>query len=80
MSEADAAADVSFEYVHVESVMERHLNVGFFASCSHFRYTNTETYHMIDQCDDEIAGWSEKGDSFVVKDLDRFASVRPLIG
>ena len=35
-----------------------------------------ETFHMIDRCDDEIAGWSEQGDSFVVKNVDRFAAVR----
>ena len=35
-----------------------------------------ETYHMIDKCDAEIATWSETGDNFVVKSLDRFAKVR----
>lgn len=34
-----------------------------------------ETYHMIDKCDDEIACWSELGDNFVVKNVDKFASV-----
>lgn len=31
---------------------------------------------MIDRCDPEVAGWSEAGDSFVVKNVDRFAAVR----
>jgi hypothetical protein len=31
-----------------------------------------KTYYMIDQCDDEIACWSEDGTTFVVKDPDRF--------
>jgi len=35
----------------------------------------TETYHMIDKCNSEIATWSESGDNFVVKDLDKFAKV-----
>jgi hypothetical protein len=30
---------------------------------------------MIDKCDDEIACWSELGDNFVVKNVDKFASV-----
>lgn len=30
---------------------------------------------MIDKCDPEIATWSETGDNFVVKDLDKFAKV-----
>lgn len=30
---------------------------------------------MIDKCDTEIATWSETGDNFVVKDLDKFAKV-----
>jgi hypothetical protein len=34
-----------------------------------------ETYHMIDRCDDDIATWSEKGDNFVVKNVEKFASV-----
>jgi hypothetical protein len=34
---------------------------------------------MIDRCDDEIAGWSEQGDSFVVKNVDRFAAVSEMI-
>ncbi|GKZ00649.1 hypothetical protein MPSEU_001017100 [Mayamaea pseudoterrestris] len=39
----------------------------------------SKTYHMIDRCDDDIAGWSEQGDSFVVKNVDQFAaSVLPL--
>jgi len=38
-------------------------------------FTRTETYHMIDKCDPEIATWSETGDNFVVKDLDKFAKV-----
>eukprot|EP00934_Nitzschia_sp_Nitz4_P000118 Nitzschia sp. Nitz4//scaffold140_size61219//11946//12956//NITZ4_006433-RA/size61219-augustus-gene-0.61-mRNA-1//1//CDS//3329536206//118//frame0 len=33
----------------------------------------TKTYHMIDTCDPSIAAWSDKGDSFVVKDVDAFA-------
>lgn len=30
---------------------------------------------MIDRCDDNIAGWSDQGDSFVVKNVDQFAAV-----
>mmetsp|Transcript_36207 Transcript_36207/g.55605 ORF Transcript_36207/g.55605 Transcript_36207/m.55605 type:complete len:457 (-) Transcript_36207:1043-2413(-) len=33
-----------------------------------------KTYHMIDSCDPNIATWSEEGDKFVVKDVDKFAS------
>jgi len=33
-----------------------------------------KTYHMIDTCDAKIAGWSEDGDTFVVKDPEIFAS------
>ena len=38
-------------------------------------YLYSETYHMIDRCDDDIATWSEKGDNFVVKNVEKFASV-----
>jgi hypothetical protein len=34
----------------------------------------TETYHMIDRCDREIATWSATGDNFVVKNVEKFAS------
>eukprot|EP00550_Attheya_septentrionalis_P000442 CAMPEP_0198292720 /NCGR_PEP_ID=MMETSP1449-20131203/13673_1 /TAXON_ID=420275 /ORGANISM="Attheya septentrionalis, Strain CCMP2084" /LENGTH=525 /DNA_ID=CAMNT_0043991979 /DNA_START=202 /DNA_END=1779 /DNA_ORIENTATION=- len=34
-----------------------------------------KTYHMIDSCDPAIAGWSEDGITFLVKDSDKFASV-----
>jgi hypothetical protein len=30
---------------------------------------------MIDRCDDDIATWSDKGDNFVVKNVEQFASV-----
>ena len=30
---------------------------------------------MIDRCDPTIATWSESGDNFVVKDVDKFAQV-----
>jgi len=33
-----------------------------------------KTYHMIDTCDPAIASWSEEGDTFVVKDTEKFAS------
>lgn len=33
-----------------------------------------KTYHMIDTCNPAIASWSEEGDTFVVKDIDKFAS------
>jgi hypothetical protein len=36
----------------------------------------TETYHMIERCESDIAGWSEAGDNFTVKNLDKFANVR----
>lgn len=31
---------------------------------------------MIDKCDGEIATWSDSGDNFVVKNVEKFASVR----
>lgn len=34
----------------------------------------TKTYHMIEKCDPEIATWSENGDNFVVKNVEKFAS------
>lgn len=34
----------------------------------------TKTYHMIEKCDQEIATWSENGDNFVVKNVEKFAS------
>lgn len=30
---------------------------------------------MIDKCDPEVACWSEGGDNFIVKDVDKFSSV-----
>lgn len=33
----------------------------------------TKTYHMIDRCDSEVATWSNLGDNFVVKDVEKFA-------
>jgi hypothetical protein len=33
----------------------------------------TKTYHMIEKVDPGIAGWSEAGDNFVVKNVDQFA-------
>eukprot|EP00565_Helicotheca_tamesis_P008674 CAMPEP_0185731676 /NCGR_PEP_ID=MMETSP1171-20130828/13719_1 /TAXON_ID=374046 /ORGANISM="Helicotheca tamensis, Strain CCMP826" /LENGTH=404 /DNA_ID=CAMNT_0028400991 /DNA_START=189 /DNA_END=1403 /DNA_ORIENTATION=+ len=33
----------------------------------------SKTYHMIDRCDSMIASWSENGDNFVVKNVERFA-------
>lgn len=30
---------------------------------------------MIDRCDSEVAAWSESGDNFVVKNVEKFASV-----
>lgn len=33
-----------------------------------------KTYEMINTCDRNIAGWSDDGESFVVKDLETFAS------
>jgi hypothetical protein len=30
---------------------------------------------MIDRCDDEIATWSESGENFVVKNVEKFACV-----
>lgn len=34
-----------------------------------------ETYHMIEQSDTTIAGWAEGGESFVIKNVEKFASV-----
>lgn len=36
------------------------------------RLSLTETYHMIDTCDPEIACWSDDGETFVVKDPIKF--------
>jgi len=36
----------------------------------------SKTYHMIDRCDPTIATWSAAGDNFVVKNVEKFASVR----
>jgi len=33
-----------------------------------------KTYQMLETCPQAIAGWSEGGDSFMIKDPDRFAS------
>jgi len=35
----------------------------------------SETYHMIEKCDQDVACWSETGDNFVVKNLEEFAKV-----
>jgi len=34
----------------------------------------SKTYHMIDRCDPTVATWSPNGDSFVVKNVEKFAS------
>jgi hypothetical protein len=34
---------------------------------------------MIDRCDDEIATWSESGENFVVKNVEKFAGVSVLL-
>lgn len=34
----------------------------------------TKTYHMIEKCDTDVATWSENGDNFVVKNVEKFAS------
>jgi hypothetical protein len=39
---------------------------------------DTETFHMIDKCDSSIATWSENGDNFVVKNIEKFAGVSPM--
>mmetsp|Transcript_10135 Transcript_10135/g.12841 ORF Transcript_10135/g.12841 Transcript_10135/m.12841 type:complete len:330 (+) Transcript_10135:734-1723(+) len=33
----------------------------------------TKTYHMIDRCDSDVALWAEDGESFVVKNVEKFA-------
>ena len=40
----------------------------------HRPYSTVETYKMIDTCDPAIAGWTEDGEMFVVKDPDLFAA------
>eukprot|EP00934_Nitzschia_sp_Nitz4_P002576 Nitzschia sp. Nitz4//scaffold225_size51843//38194//39676//NITZ4_006902-RA/size51843-snap-gene-0.4-mRNA-1//1//CDS//3329542696//2566//frame0 len=35
----------------------------------------SKTYHMIDRCDPAVATWSAEGDNFVVKNVEKFASV-----
>jgi len=32
-----------------------------------------KTYHMIDSCDESIGSWAEDGETFVIKNTDRFA-------
>jgi hypothetical protein len=39
-----------------------------------------ETYHMISRSDPSIACWSESGDNFVIKDVDKFSAVSRLLG
>lgn len=34
----------------------------------------TKTYHMIEKCDPEVATWSDHGDNFIVKNVEKFAS------
>lgn len=36
-----------------------------------------KTYQMIDTCPSDIAGWSEEGDTFIVKDMEEFANLLP---
>lgn len=39
----------------------------------------SKTYHMIEKCDADIASWSDAGDNFVVKNVEKFAQqVLPL--
>jgi hypothetical protein len=33
-----------------------------------------KAFHMITNCPEEIAGWSTDGDSFIVRDVDKFAA------
>lgn len=37
--------------------------------------SSEETYHMITQCDEEVASWIGVGDSFRIKDVARFETV-----
>ena len=48
-------------------------------TCSTCQPRIAETYHMIDRCDSEIATWSSTGDNFVVKNVEKFASVSDTI-
>ena len=41
----------------------------------YFLFCYIETFHMIDKCDSSIATWSESGDNFVVKNIEKFAGV-----
>jgi len=34
----------------------------------------SKTFHMINRCDHDIATWSDKGDNFVVKNVEKFSS------
>ena len=54
-------------------------NLLFVVTCVDFHTLHfTETYHMIDRCEQDIATWSNNGDSFVVKDVNQFSeSVLP---
>ena len=46
-----------------------------FRHFSFIHFCFEETYHMIDKCDSTIATWSENGDNFVVKNIEKFAGV-----
>jgi len=36
-----------------------------------------KTFQMVDTCPDDIGGWSENGDTFIVKDMEAFANLLP---
>jgi hypothetical protein len=36
---------------------------------------NVETFHMIEQCDQSIASWSNDGRSFIIRNVDSFSNV-----
>lgn len=46
------------------------LFVSFVHGCHHFPFV--ETYHMVDTCDPTVACWSEDGETFVVKNPEKF--------
>ena len=78
MSQAIAIAHVFVEYVFSSDgarMTQPVLTIDPHDPHLHHIFSLSETFHMIDQCDDNIAGWSDQGDSFVVKNVDQFAAV-----
>ncbi|KAL7567903.1 hypothetical protein ACA910_019620 [Epithemia clementina (nom. ined.)] len=79
---SSAAAFESDEFDSISSSDKQRKHKGSSKACpKHLQLPMflSKTYHMIDRCDPEIATWSESGDNFVVKNVEKFATtVLPL--